>query len=78
VLNCIAPGKIEDTRMALITDRQVRDLRGWTKEEANAYALRNVPARRFTTTKEVVEAMFGILTMPSYVNGACIDMTGGA
>jgi hypothetical protein len=62
-----------------ITDRSVlRKLRGWTEEEANAYALRNVPARRFTTTKEVVEAMFGILTMPSYVNGACIDMTGGA
>lgn len=78
ILNCLAPGKIEDTRMAELTDAQVRELRGWTEEEATAYALRNVPARRFTNTDEVVEAMFSIYHLPAYVNGSVIDMTGGA
>ena len=78
VLNCIAPGKIEDTRMATLTDEQVLELRGWEKEAADAYALRNIPMRRFTTRAEVTEAMLKILELPAYINGACIDMTGGA
>lgn len=78
VINCLAPGKIEDTRMAELTDAQVLELRGWTAEEAETYALRNVPMRRFTNRAEVTEAMFGVLRLPPYINGACIDMTGGA
>ena len=78
VINCLAPGKIEDTRMAAITDRQVRDLRGWSETDANEYALRNVPMRRFTNCEEVIEAMLKVLALPAYINGTCIDMTGGA
>lgn len=78
VINCLAPGKIEDTKMAHLTDEQVRMLRGWSEEEAAGYALRNIPMRRFTNCAEVVEAMMKILFLPSYINGTCIDMTGGA
>lgn len=78
VINCLAPGKIEDTRMAELTDAQVLELRGWGKAEADAYALRNIPMRRFTNCAEVSEAMLKILELPSYINGTCIDMTGGA
>lgn len=78
VINCLAPGKIKDTRMAEITDQQVRDLRGWDEMDANAYALRNIPMRRFTSRDEVCDAMFKIMDLPTYINGTCIDMTGGA
>lgn len=78
VINCLAPGKIADTRMAEITDAQVRRLRGWGEDEANQYALRNIPMRRFTNCAEVCEAMLKILALPAYINGTCIDMTGGA
>lgn len=78
VINCLAPGKIVDTAMARITDAQVLALRGWSEEEADGYARRGVPMRRFTNTTEVVEAMYKILDLPAYINGTCIDMTGGA
>jgi len=78
VINCLAPGKITDTEMAKLTDAQVLKLRKWTKKQADAYALRGVPMRRFTTRAEVCEAMFKILDLPAYINGTCIDMTGGA
>jgi NAD(P)-dependent dehydrogenase (short-subunit alcohol dehydrogenase family) len=78
VINCLAPGKIADTVMARRTDQQVLELRGWTREEADEYAIRNVPMRRFTDCEEVSEAMLKILDLPAYITGTCIDMTGGA
>lgn len=78
VINCLAPGKIEDTAMAAITDKQVRELRDWTEEEAEQYARRNIPMGRYTNREEVCDAMFRILELPPYINGTCIDMTGGA
>lgn len=78
VINCLAPGKIADTKMAEMTDAQVLTLRGWEAQEAEQYALRNIPMRRFTSKAEVVEAMLKILELPAYINGTCIDMTGGA
>ncbi len=78
VINCLAPGKIEDTKMARETDAQVLKLRGWTEEEAERYSIRNIPMRRYTDRQEVCEAMFKILDLPAYINGTCIDMTGGA
>jgi NAD(P)-dependent dehydrogenase (short-subunit alcohol dehydrogenase family) len=78
VINSLAPGKIADTEMARKTDEQVLELRGWTAEEAEAYSMRNIPMRRYTSCVEVSTAMLKILELPSYINGACIDMTGGA
>lgn len=78
VINAIAPGKIVDTDMAMLTDKQVCELRRWTPEEADAYAIRNIPMRRYTSRMEVCDAMLKILDLPPYINGTCIDMTGGA
>ena len=78
VVNAIAPGKMVDTNMARLTDEQVLELRGWTKEQADAYALTNIPMGRFTTTAEVSKAMLAIFELPAYINGSIIDMTGGA
>ncbi len=77
IINAIAPGKIEDTEMATMTDRQVEHLRQWTKVEADAYALTNVPMGRFTDRNEVADAIMKLIQMPSYVNGTVLDMTGG-
>lgn len=77
VVNALAPGKIVDTKMSQLTDTQVQEIRGWTTEEADGYALSLIPAARFTTREEVATAAFRILGMPSYINGTTIDMTGG-
>jgi NAD(P)-dependent dehydrogenase (short-subunit alcohol dehydrogenase family) len=57
---------------------QVRELRGWTRRNLTPTRSGTFRLGASRSRREVVEAMFGILTMPSYVNGACIDMTGGA
>jgi 3-oxoacyl-[acyl-carrier protein] reductase len=77
VVNSLSPGKIVDTRMAELTDAQVMELRGWGPDFADEYALKTIPMGRFTDTTEVAEAAFQMLQMPSYVNGANLDMTGG-
>jgi NAD(P)-dependent dehydrogenase (short-subunit alcohol dehydrogenase family) len=77
VVNALAPGKIEDTRMSELTDAQVNLLRGWKSESANKYATSLVPAGRFTDCEEVAMAAIKIMHLPSYINGSVIDMTGG-
>ncbi len=78
VINAVSPGKIEDTEMSRKTDAQVLKLRGWTKEDADAYALKNVPAGRFTNRDEMGRLVMKVLDMPEYVNGAVIEAHGGA
>lgn len=77
VINAVSPGKIEDTNMSRLTDEQVLELRGWTREEADAYALKNIPMGRFTNTKEIAEVVLTTLLMPPYVNGTVIEAHGG-
>lgn len=77
VINAIAPGLIEDTKMALMVGEQVKDLRGWTQKEADHYAMKLVPMGRATKKEEVVTAIDTIFSLPAYVNGTCIDMMGG-
>lgn len=77
VINAIAPGLIEDTRMSELTNEQVLNLRGWTKEEADGYARKLIPMGRYTDRKEVAEAIWKIFDLPAYVNGTIIDMMGG-
>lgn len=88
VVNCLCPGKIEDTEMSLLTDEQVMKLRPAGppmfynggrpgKDSWEQYALSQIPMGRFTNCKEVAEAAFKILDMPAYLNGAIIDFTGG-
>jgi NAD(P)-dependent dehydrogenase (short-subunit alcohol dehydrogenase family) len=78
VVNAIAPGPIEGTTMTRMVNEQVEELRGWTRLEAEAYERKLIPMGRRTTVTEVAAAIIAILDLPEYVNGACIDMTGGA
>lgn len=77
VINALAPGKIQDTKMSEMTDAQVSELRSWKRGDADRYALDLIPMCRFTDRYEVTKAIFQILELPSYINGTCIDMTGG-
>lgn len=77
VVNALAPGKIEDTKMSAITDEQVNKLRGWEVAKADTYAKSNIPMGRYTSREEVALAAISILHLPPYINGAVIDMTGG-
>lgn len=77
IINAIAPGLIEDTRMARMTNDQVLNLRGWGKEEAHEYAMKLIPMGRPTNTEEVAKAIYKILALPDYINGSVIDMMGG-
>ena len=77
VVNAVAPGKIEDTRMAVATDAQVLALRGWSAEEAAGYARGLVPAGRNTSRDEIAEVVLWALRAPAYVNGAVLEAMGG-
>ena len=77
VVNALSPGKIEGTTMTQMTDAQVLQLRGWTAEQADEYALSMIPAGRFTTIEEMSLTAVKILSLPAYVNGCIIDATGG-
>jgi NAD(P)-dependent dehydrogenase (short-subunit alcohol dehydrogenase family) len=77
VINAVSPGKMEDTKMSAMTDEQVLHLRGWTKADADRYALSNVPAGRFTSTEEITRVIYQTLEMPDYVNGTVIEAHGG-
>lgn len=72
VINAVAPGKMEDTRMAIMTDQQVQELRGWTRELTDEYALGMIPMGRYTNTREVSEAIYKLFEMPDYVNGSIL------
>ena len=78
VINCYAPGKIHDTKMAELTDKQVAELRGWNEYEVDTHALNNIPMMRFMHSSEAAIIAWNILGMPSYVNGSIIEATGGA
>jgi|ADurb_H2B_01_Slu_FD_contig_91_366019_length_14565_multi_3_in_0_out_0_5 3-oxoacyl-[acyl-carrier protein] reductase len=77
IVNAIAPGKILGTLMTEKIDRRVLELRGWTEEEADSYALGLIPMGRFTNKEEVAKAIIQIVNLPDYINGSIIDMTGG-
>lgn len=78
VINAIAPGLIEDTRMSELTNEQVMDLRGWGPATIDNYARKLIPMDRYTNRKEVADAIWKIFELPSYINGTVIDMMGGA
>lgn len=77
IINSIAPGLIEDTDMAEITNDQVKELRGWNDAEMNSYARKLIPMQRYTNRGEVAEAIWKMLELPAYINGTNVDMMGG-
>jgi NAD(P)-dependent dehydrogenase (short-subunit alcohol dehydrogenase family) len=78
IINCVSPGKIEDTEMSRLTDAQVIELREWDKETAEEYALVNIPMERFSNTNEIARVVIQTLALPDYVNGSVIEAHGGA
>lgn len=76
-VNALAPGKITDTEMSELTDAQVLDLRGWTRDHADDYAKKMIPAGRFTSRAEIARAAWQVLQFPRYVTGTTIDVMGG-
>lgn len=77
IINAIAPGLMEDTKMATMVNEQVLELREWNEDEAKIYAMNLIPMGRPTSTIEVAEAIKKIFELPDYINGSVIDMMGG-
>lgn len=77
VVNAVAPGKIEGTRMSEMTDAQVLALRGWSAEQAAGYARALVPAGRASSRDEIADVVLWALQAPAYVNGAVLEAMGG-
>ena len=77
IINAIAPGMIEDTKMSEMTNLQVMKLRGWGEVEMKLYATNLIPMGRATNAEEVAEAIEKVYELPDYINGSCIDMMGG-
>jgi NAD(P)-dependent dehydrogenase (short-subunit alcohol dehydrogenase family) len=78
IINAVAPGLMTDTDMADITGNQITKLRGWDQQERERISNANIPMGRPTTTKEVANAIWKLMEMPDYVNGACLDIMGGS
>lgn len=77
-VNALSPGKIENTRMSMLTDAQVEALRGWSPEEADRYARSNIPIGRYSSVEEMADGVAWALSAPEFVTGAVLEMTGGA
>lgn len=76
-INAVAPGKIVDTKMSELTDQQVKELRGWSEEQMDRYAIDLIPMKRFTSTHEVAAIIAQTMELQSYVNGTVIEAFGG-
>lgn len=57
----IAPNRMKNTRMSDYIDEKVVDLRGWTKEYAQEYQRKSLPAKKETDPKIVAELICWLL-----------------
>lgn len=76
-INAVAPGKVADTPMTRSVDEQVLQLRGWTKEFANAYEQSSSAIKRAVTKEEVAEVVISTLFGPAAQTGQVIAVNGG-
>jgi len=58
----VSPNKLSDTKMSSYIDNTVPGLRGWTKEEAQAYQLKNLPAGEETDPTTLAEFIAFLLS----------------
>lgn len=76
-INAVAPGKVLNTNMTHYVDAKVRELRGWTKEFADAYERSSnalgMPAMPDAVAQVVMDVLFGPMSM----NGAIVEINGG-
>jgi NAD(P)-dependent dehydrogenase (short-subunit alcohol dehydrogenase family) len=77
VINSVSPGMIPETRMSEMTRNQVAELRGWDPKTAEQYAFSLIPMGRYSSRIEITNAVYGMLSMPEYVNGTNLDIMGG-
>lgn len=71
----IAPNKLSGTGMTTTTDARTRDLRGWSKEEADAYQLKDLPAGEETPPEAVADFLEFLLSSKErhkYLQGTII------
>ena len=74
----VNPNKLEGTQMSLEIEAQVRELRGWTEEEARRYQLAALPAGVETPPESLAEFIAGLMrpVHHPYITG-CICQYGG-
>lgn len=75
----VAPNKLRGTSMSMMIEEKVCEMRGWTPEQAEAYQLAALPAKKETEVMDVasfiVDAMFRPIYYP-WVHGTIIPFGG--
>lgn len=77
-INGVAPGKVEGTEMTSYVDQRVRELRGWSHEQAEDYENESSPIGRALDTAEVAAVITDVLLSESAGwTGDIISINGG-
>lgn len=76
-INAVAPGKVSDTGMTKYVDARVTEIRGWTKEYADAYERSSSALGRPATPDEVAQVICDVLFGPAALNGTIVEVNGG-
>ena len=77
-INGLAPGKVDGTSMTRYVDERVLQLRGWTRERAEAYELASSKLKRKLTTAEVASVACDVLLSDSMAwTGDIVTVNGG-
>lgn len=76
-INAVAPGKVTNTAMTAYVDAIVPQLRGWTREYADAYEKSSNAIGEPASPAEVAQVVMDVLFGPPSLNGAIIDVNGG-
>jgi NAD(P)-dependent dehydrogenase (short-subunit alcohol dehydrogenase family) len=74
----INPGKMSNTAMSNQIDQRVRELRGWTAEQASNYFAASSVTGKEAHPREVALYVAAIVSNPAVrmLSGACIDLVG--
>lgn len=76
-VNAVSPGMTAPTGMSDYIDERVPELRGWSRERAADYELRQAVIPRRATPYEVGTLIMQTLEAPDYLNGSVITINGG-
>lgn len=73
----VNPGVVDETGMSDSVDAKVREMRGWTPEEAEAYEKKTSVLGRRVRKEEVADLLWYALCGPEALNGSIITINGG-
>lgn len=78
-VHIIHPWHVEDSPMWDTTQELVGEARGWTREEADAYAFREEKMPRRLSTRDIAEVAHALLTVPAFewMSGQSVKLYGG-